>query len=90
MADYNATLILPHAILSAAPSSISAEIISGSASVVPTYTYFMIWQDPDCGPPEARHWYATIEDVNGTEYAGPKCGATPITGASVLTRLVSP
>lgn len=91
MADYNATLIAAQALLLAEPSSIAAEIITGDAAApVETYSYFMIWSDPDCVPPTAKYWYATIEDPTGTQYLGPKCGATPITGASVLKRLVLP
>ena len=90
MADYNAQLLAPHTILAAMPTSIPAQLISGGASPSVTYEYLMVWSDPDCGSPTARYWYATFEDVNGTEYAGPKCGATPITGASVLKQLSLP
>ncbi len=90
MADYNAELIQPFGILQASPTSIEAELIDGgTVTPVVTYQYLMVWSDTDCGSPTARFWYATFEDTTGTEYAGPKCGATPITGASVLKRIIT-
>lgn len=88
MADYNARLLAPHTILAGAPASIPAQLVSGGGSPVGASLYLMIWSDPDCGSPTARYWYATFEDTTGTEYTGPKCGATPIADASVLKQIV--
>lgn len=90
MADFNGTILSAGTLLQATPGDITGELVGAPSSNDPvvTYSYFMIWSDPDCVPPVAKYWYATIEDPTGTQYLGPKCGATPITGASVLKRFV--
>lgn len=74
------------------PSVVLAQVDSVPAIIDPgsgggggaTYEYVMGWNDPDCGSPTLRSWIATFEDTTGTQYSGPKCGATPITNAFVM------
>lgn len=47
--------------------------------------YRNIWFDPDCMTPTPRTWNSpNASDPTGLYYSGPKCGATPITGARWL------
>lgn len=49
----------------------------------PVTYYKMRWVDVDCMTPTVRTWIASgAPDPTGLQYAGPKCGATPITGAT--------
>lgn len=51
----------------------------------PTVYYRMQWYDVDCMLFSTwRTWTVTgAPDPNGSYYSGPKCGATPITGATI-------
>jgi predicted RNA-binding Zn-ribbon protein involved in translation (DUF1610 family) len=83
MADIAAVLVAPPVVLAAGVVPVPAALLGfGGAAVVTTY--YMMWPDPDCGSPTIRRWTAPIDDVNGTYYTGPKCGATPVTNAAVL------
>lgn len=60
--------------------------INNGINIGPTQTtyYLMRWADPDCGSPTYRTWVVENDpDPAGLEYAGPKCGATPISGAII-------
>jgi hypothetical protein len=86
-----AQMLEPLTLLQADVPAKAAELIDAASEgpPPPTYQYLMIWSDVDCVPPTARYWYASIEDTTGTQYTGPKCGPTPITGASVVKRIVT-
>lgn len=50
----------------------------------PVRVFKMSWRDPD-GTPAWRSWRATgAADTSGSQYSGPKNGATPISDATVL------
>lgn len=60
--------------------------VNNGINIGPTQTtyYLMRWADPDCGSPTYRTWVVENDpDPAGLEYAGPKCGATPISGAII-------
>lgn len=51
---------------------------------IPITYYKMNWFDVDCITPTWRSWIAPGgPDPTGSYYSGPKCGATPITGATI-------